>query len=209
MPFEESQMLSNVWKLPSQFTLKRLESLLNQFTLETYEKGFRFVGVEEDFFHGHVLFERKLHEGQLLLHPRAVLYHTQEEAHKARWEKTIDPKYDYLNIATRNWVQWLSDDPDQDGKKIENARDYLDSNQKDPAPFFNELGEPEKAHHYTIHAKNLDGNKLGFILAGEMQFEFYSDGRTSPYGEDRVVTVHLPQQDVPLKVFTNSSYLAR
>lgn len=206
---EEGQMLSSIWKLPNQFTEERLGSLLNKFTQETYLKAFRFIGVEEDFFHGHVLFERKLQEGQMLLLPRAILYHTQEDAHKAHWEKSIDSKYDYLNVTTRNWIQWLSDDENQDGIIIENARDYLDSSQKDPAPFFNENGEPQESNHYTIHAKNLDTNKLGFVLAGELQFEFYSNREASPYDRDRTLMVRLPDKNISLRLFTNSVYLQR
>ena len=206
---EESQMLSAQWKLPQEFTEKRIERLLNQFAQATFEKSFRFVGVEEDFFHGHVLFERKLHEGQELLHPRAILYHTQEEAHKAHWEKSIDPKYDYLNVTTRNWIQWLSDDAVLDGEKIENARDYLDFAQKNPAPFFQETALPQKDQHYTIHAKNLDSQKLGFKLDGELQFEFYSHSEGLGYGEEKKVTVHLPQEQIDLKVFTSTLYLNR
>lgn len=197
-PQEESQMLYGTWKLPAEFTLKRIETLLNRFSDETYGKAFRYVGVEEDFFHGHVLFERKLHEGKELLHPRAILYHTQEEAHKAHWEKTVDPKYDYLNVTTRNWIQWLSENPQEDGLRIENARAYLDVAQKDPNQFFDKGAEPKKELHYTIHAKNLDSTKLGFVLAGELQFEFYSDEKG---------TISL--RETPLSLFTNSIYLER
>jgi len=201
-------MLQATWKLPSQFTLERVGTLLNQFSKETYQKAFRFIGVEQDFFHGHVLFERTLVDGKLQLNPRAILYHTQEDAHKAHWEKSIVPKYDYLNVTTRNWIQWLSEDPAEDGQKIENARDYLDVTQKDPSPFFDEHLEPQKDLHYTIHAKNLDSSKLGFKLAGELQFEFYS-GENSPYGEERQIRVNLLEQEISLKVFTNTYYIER
>jgi hypothetical protein len=207
-PHEENKMQTSVWKLPPEFTSERLELLLNRFSEKTHSKAFRFIGVEEDFFHGHVLFERKLHEGQMRLHPRAILYHTQEDAHKAHWEKLVDPKYDYLNVTTRNWIQWLSDEPSQDGLKITNAREYLDVNQKDPAQFFDEHAEPQKELHYTIHAKNLDPHKLGFILAGELQFEFYLE-KTSPYGEDRKIDVLLKEEIVSLNLFTNSIYIER
>jgi hypothetical protein len=208
-PNEESKMLSEVWKLPSQFTQKRLESLLNQFSKATHGEAFQFIGVEEDFFHGHILFEKKLQDGRTLLAPRAVLYHTQEEAHKAHWEKSVDPKYDYLNVTTRNWIQWLSDDPSEDGRKIENARDYLDHTQKDPTQFFDEASGPQKELHYTIHAKNLDAKKLGFVLAGELQFEFYSNAQPSLYGEDHQLTVQIADEAVSLRAFTNTMYLER
>jgi hypothetical protein len=182
---------------------------LNQFSKATHGEAFQFIGVEEDFFHGHILFEKKLQDGRTLLAPRAVLYHTQEEAHKAHWEKSVDPKYDYLNVTTRNWIQWLSDDPSEDGRKIENARDYLDHTQKDPTQFFDEASGPQKELHYTIHAKNLDAKKLGFVLAGELQFEFYSNAQPSLYGEDHQLTVQIADEAVSLRAFTNTMYLER
>lgn len=167
------------------------------------------MGVEEDFFHGHVLFEKKQQDGRTLLFPRAILYHTQEDAHKAHWEKSVDPKYDYLDVTTRNWIQWLSDDPREDGARIHNARDYLDISQKDPAQFFNQSSGPQKELHYTIHAKNLDAQKLGFVLAGELQFEFYSNSQPSPYGDDHLLTVQVSNEEVSLRAFTNTMYLER
>ena len=201
-------MLTSTWKLPTQFTFPRLQSLLNQFSKEAHGKAFRSIGVEEDFFHGHVLFERTLHDGQMVLSPKAILYHTQEDAHKAHWEKSVAPKYDYLDITTRNWIQWLSDDAAKDGVKIENARDYLDFAQKDPSQFFDEKAEPQKEFHYTIHAKNLDAHKLGFELAGELQFEFYT-GYDSPYGENRRIEVQVSNETISLNLFTHSTYIER
>jgi len=208
-PQEEDALMTAQWKLPQEFHLKRVESLLNHFCEETQGKAFRYIGVEEDFFHGHVLFEKKNIEGKETLFPRAILYHTQEEAHKAHWLNTIDPKYDYLNITTRNWIQWLHDDHNLDGGRIENAREYLDFQQKDPNPFFDESSEPQKNHHYTIHAKNLDPGKLGFKLAGELQFEFYRDMKSSPYGEDRTVRIILGEEEILLHLFTHTIYLDR
>lgn len=207
-PKEESEMLSATWKLPNQFSQVRLEMLLNRFSEATYGKAFRFIGVEEDFFHGHVLFEKVSVDGQLRLNPRAILYHTQEDAHKAHWEGAIDPKYDYLNVTTRNWIQWLSDTAKEDGLRIENAREYCDAAQKDPSQFFDEHSEPQKELHYTLHAKNLDSQKLGFELAGELQFEFYS-GADSPYGGDRRISVRLDESTISLKLSTNSIYIER
>jgi len=208
-PQEEEALLSAQWKLPREFHLKRIESLLRVFCARAQGEGFRYVGVEEDFFHGHVLFERKKREEKEVLFPRAILYHTQEEAHKAHWLQTIDSKYDYLNTTTRNWIQWLDDDHNLDGDRIENARDYLDFHQKDPTPFFDESSEPQKDCHYTIHAKNLDPEKLGFKLAGELQFEFYRDMKNSPYGDDRTIWVKVGEEEILLHLFTHTIYLDR
>ncbi|MFM8268661.1 MAG: hypothetical protein ACKN9V_00600 [Pseudomonadota bacterium] len=201
-------MMFSPWKLPSQFTLARIEKLLNRYSQEAFDKAFRFIGVEEDFFHGHVLFERKSVNGEQLLHPRAILYHTQEEAYKAHWEKSIDPKYDYLNVTTRNWIQWLSDDASQDGVKVENAREYLDVSKKTPSQFYDDQVEPQRDLHYTIHAKNLDSKKLGFELAGELQFEFFAI-KDSPYSNERQIEIKLLEESVSLNLFTNTMYIER
>lgn len=146
--------------------------MLNRFSKEVYGKGFRYIGVDEDFFHGHVLFEKRQESGKDVLYMRAILYHTQEEAHKAHWDKTVDSKYDYLDVTTRNWIQWFSDDSHQDGAHIENARKYLDIKAKDPKQFYEEV-PPQKDLFYTIHSKNLDGEKLGFKVFAELSLNFH------------------------------------
>ncbi len=213
---EETKMLYGNWKLPSQLSIERVERLLNVFTRETHGKAFRYLGVEEDLFHGHLLLEKKEVDGTLYFFPKAILYHTQEEAHKAHWEKTIDSKYDYLDVTTRNWIQWLSDDPHADGVVIENAKKYLDVSQKDPIQFETEKAEPQQQWHYTIHAKNLDSSKLGFSLAAELQFEFYSDQashnpNTDFYDSARgPISVTLPNGITePLKLTTSTMLIER
>lgn len=213
---EEHEMVFGWWKLPKEFSEKRIETLIQKLADETYEKGFRYLGVEEDLFHGHVLFEKKNLDGVATLYPRAILYHTQEEAHKAHWEKSIDAKYDYLNVAARNWIQWLSDDPKEDGVLIENAKKYLDTHQKDPSQFETDFAEPQENLHYTIHAKNLDPNKLGFTLAGELQFEFdlVKEVSNNPYpdlpGNRGPIDIRLtPQNLVKLQLSTKTMFLER
>jgi len=207
---EEINLTSSQWKMPSELSLERIENLLSLFCEQTKGVAFRTIGVEEDFFHGHVLFEKKEHAGRVALFPRAILYHTQEEAHKAHWEKSIDLQFDYINITTRNWIQWLDDDPAQDGMAIENARLYLDEKQKDPTPFFDEKAEPQKNHHYTIHAKNLDSLKTGFVLAGELQFEFYQDMNSSlGFGPQKSIKLENCGDHKALQLFTNTLYLDR
>jgi hypothetical protein len=213
---EEQSMVYGAWKLPSQFPLSRIQTLITKFSNETYGKAFRYLGVEADYFHGHLLFERKEVEGTLYLFPCAILYHTQEEAHKAHWEKSIDPKYDYLNVTTRNWIQWLSDEENEDGKIIENARKYLDIAQKDPAQFEIEMAEPNSKLHYTIHAKNLDNAKLGFKLAGELQFEFHqSEEKPEEIAVEYLssrgpIIVDLPNGErVNLKLTTQTMFIER
>lgn len=213
---EESNLIYGSWKLPSQFTQERLEKLLSQLSQQTHNIGFRYLGVDEDLFHGHLLFER-VGEGQnSALYPRAILYHTQEEAHKAHWEKSIDPKYDYLNVATRNWIQWLSDDVGEDGNLIENAKRYVDVTKRDPKQFEVDFAEPEQKLHYTIHASNLDNQKLGFQLAGELQFEFHLESSkpteteyTSAY-QRGPISVSLPTAEkVSLILTTQTMFIER
>lgn len=213
---EEHNMLNNAWKLPSELSEARIEYLLQTLSDEIFDKGFRYIGVEEDLFHGHLLFERIHNNGESTLYPRAILYHTQEEAHKAHWEKTIDPKYDYLNVANRNWIQWLSDDANEDGRLIENAKKYVDATKKDPAQFETDFAEPQEKLHYTIHASNLDPQKLGFVLAGELQFEFeiFDEKRVEPYpdymGVKGPIHVDLPGQNTTkLNLSTRTMFLER
>lgn len=213
---EEQAMIYSWWKLPTEFSAARIEKLLQQLCEQTYEKGFKYLGVEEDLFHGHILFERKEHNGIPTLFPRAILYHTQEEAHKAHWEKSIDSKYDYLNVASRNWIQWLNDEPNDDGLLIENAKKYLDVTKKEPAQFEIDFAEPQEKWHYTIHASNLDNKKLGFALAGELQFEFKDASQSTPdiYGNSLGVkgpiTVKVPLTDpVTLNLSTSTMYIER
>lgn len=207
---EEVNLVSAQWKLPAELTTQRIENLLNLFCKNKAGEAFRFIGVEEDFFHGHVLFEMKEFEGRKALFPVAILYHTQEEAHKAHWEKSIDSQFDYINVTTRNWIQWLEDDSRRDGQVIENARIYLDEKQKDPSPFFDERAEPNRKNHYTIHAKNLDSGKLGFKLAGELQFEFYQDPQKGPgFAPPKKIRTECLGQESVLHLFTNTFYLDR
>ena len=213
---EEQSILYSTWKMPAQFPVSRIESLITKFSNETYGKAFRYLGVEEDYFHGHLIFERKEIEGISYLFPRAILYHTQEDAYKAHWEKSIDPKYDYLNVTTRNWIQWLSDEEKEDGLLIENARKYVDGSKKDPAQFETEMAEPNSKLHYTIHATNLDNKKLGFKLAGELQFEFHRTDENpeatthGSLGAQGPIEVVLPNgESIKLKLTTNTMFIER
>lgn len=167
-------LLYGTWRLPSQFSNERIEKLLTLASGGMYLSGYRYLGEDGDFFHGHMLFEERKENGKSVLYPRAILYHTQEDAHAAHWgERGIDPKYDYLDPKARNWIQWLSDDPALDGVKIENARVYVDGSKRDPKQFF-ESKPPQKIWHYTIHSHQLDARALGFSVFSSLQFEFHT-----------------------------------
>jgi hypothetical protein len=157
------------WKLPQEFTDERITTVIQQAVDSIYNKGFRYLGVDGDFFHGHVLFtmDKLTSEGRLL--PFAVLYHTQEDAKKAHWGDKIDKKFDYLNVQNRNWIQWLDAGREY---KVENAKHYADETEEDLRLYF-EVTQPIEGEAFTIHAKNLDQKKLGYDVVGELQFEFY------------------------------------
>lgn len=187
---EERRMTYETWKLPSAFSLSRVERLLQTVVTRLHGKAFRYLGVDEDFFHGHLLFEETKTESGHRLTPRAILYHTQEEAHAAHWRGTVDKKYDYLDVTTRNWIQWLSDEEEKDGERLENARIYFQREQTNPRydwhQFWKEGAEPEERFYYTVHDRRLDPQRLGFKVYGALQFEFYRTDCDSlgenPYG---------------------------
>lgn len=195
------------WKLPPEFTLERIEGLVQDMVDETHGIGFRYIGVDEDFFHGHVLFtmDRLTDEGRLF--PFAVVYHTQEDAGKAHWGQGTDSKYDYLNVQTRNWLQWIDG---RDGQKIYNARDYLDEKQKDKSLFF-ETTEPIKGQAFTIHAHNLSVEKLKYSVVGELQFEFYKSDCQESWHNDYYgrgpIKVTMPNQELVCLKLTTSVFI--
>jgi hypothetical protein len=207
---EESQLSGYGWKMPSELTEARLERLLGEVVDRIHGVGFRYLGVSADFDHGHLLFEAVGTGEARALYPRAILYHTQEHAHAAHWKEDGEKKFDYLDVTTRNWIQWLSDDPKEDGRDLRNARVYLDATQKDPTQFFDETLAPKKEWHYTIHSRNLDAKKIGFELAGELQFEFYEASCTEhlqiEYDQSRgPIRVNVPgQKELCLRLTTNN-----
>lgn len=167
------------WPLPEEFTPERLKKLLQLFSDQTFGAAFRVIGDENDFFHGHILWTADELTSQGRMKPVAILYHTQEEAYSAHWgtkrstrDEVASAEFDYLDVRTRNWLQWLSPDPDLDGIRIENARDYVLAAKKDPNIFFGD-NVPVEREHFTIHGRWLDPAKLGVKIIGEMQWEFY------------------------------------
>ncbi len=160
------------WNLPESFTDARLATLITRMAHATYGIGFRYLGVEPDWFHGHLIYEEVGEGADKQVRPRAILYHTQEDAHEHQWNRTPDSPYKYLNHANRNWIQWLTDSWEDDGLRIENARAYVNAHKKNPAVFLHE--KPVKGERYTIHSRWLDDEKLGFRKLGEVQFEFHA-----------------------------------
>lgn len=211
---QEEYAVSQMWKLPDEFTLPRIEHLLQQVSDQIYGTGFRVIGDHNDWFHGHLLYTADQLTPEGRLKPFAILYHTQEEAYPAHWGDGIsyvDPKFDYVDVRTRNWVQWLSDDPALDGKKIVNAREYNNDALQPSAIFFGD-NIAVKKQHYTIHGKNLDPKKLGVTPVGEMQWEFYSgEGQCRPFADETQakgpIFVRTGVEQHCLKVVTTSVFL--
>lgn len=212
IPQEEVNALSSgSWKLPSSIGLERIEKLLNKFVAQTYQKAFRYIGASEDFFHGHLLIEEV--GAEHTLYPRAILYHTQEEAHAAHWNGNVAAKFDYLDVTTRNWIQWISDDGNIDGKAIENARVYLNHAKKDPKQFETNSA-PQKELFYTIHSADLDPVKLGFRVYGDLQFEFNAaDCNAGPENEYDLargpIRVMVNGSEICMRVSTFNSILIK
>jgi len=163
----------NQWDLPPELSPERIERLLTQFSAKTYGTAFRYLGEAGDFFHGHLLYtgDKLLPDGRL--YPLAILYHTQETASPVHWGTSEDRKYDYLDVKTRNWVQWLDADPSLDGTRIENARAYfLAASPEELKPFFEDT-VPVRERHYTVSPQKIDPKKFGYQLEVAVQFEFY------------------------------------
>lgn len=82
--------------LPAELPAAGLEAMLQRFVDQVYLAGFRHLGDERDFDHGHILSDSSAR-------PVAILYHTQE---LALGEPPGSP-YAYLDPKRRNWIQWL------------------------------------------------------------------------------------------------------
>jgi len=142
---------------PAQPPLSRaaFQGLLQSFVSQEYLKGFRHLGDERDFDHGHLLFD-----GQSKL--VAILYHTQELAGDHRGDG-----FGYIDPGARNWIQWVSDG------RVENAARYQRSAYPSTATwdYFRVLELPALESHHTVLPKMLDP-KLGIDPAKTAQWVF-------------------------------------
>lgn len=132
------------------------QRLLQRFVDRAYLKGFRHIGDERDFDHGHLLFDAR---SNLV----AILYHTQELA----GEERPGSEYAYIDTGARNWIQWI------DGGRIENAAVYLRAEYPSTAAwdFFRLTELPGLSEHHTVLPKMLDP-KLGIDPAKTEQWVF-------------------------------------
>ena len=132
------------------------QGLLQRFVSQEYLKGFRHLGDERDFDHGHLLFD----ESSKLI---AILYHTQELAGDSR----PGGDYGYIDPAGRNWIQWVNDG------RVENAAQYLRANYPSTATwdYFRVLELPALQARHTVLPKMLDP-KLGVDASKTAQWVF-------------------------------------
>jgi hypothetical protein len=131
------------------------QGLLQHFVDQAYLKGFRHLGDERDFDHGHLLFDE---QSNLI----AILYHTQELAADHR----AGSDFGYIDPGARNWIQWL------DGR-VENAARYLRKDYPATATwdYFRALELPALRARHTVLPKMLDP-KLGVDASKTAQWVF-------------------------------------
>ena len=135
----------------------RFQSLLQGFVDQAYLKGFRHLGDERDFDHGHVL-----HDGEG--RPIAILYHTQELA----FYQKADSEFGWVNPGARNWIQWIADG------KVENAGAYERLSYPRGAiwDWFQMSELPNLKKHRTILDKMLDPDRVKIDPARTKQWVF-------------------------------------
>ena len=120
---------------------KEFQALLQHFVDQTYLKGFRHLGDERDFDHGHLLYDG--HANVV-----AILYHTQELAA----DHGAGDGFGYVDSGARNWIQWVADG------RIENAARYLRRDYPSTAAwdYFRSLELPALEAKHTVLPKMLD-----------------------------------------------------
>jgi hypothetical protein len=141
--------------VPPALSRTEFQGLLQRFVDQEYLKGFRHLGDERDFDHGHLLFD-----GQSKL--VAILYHTQELA-----ADHPGSDFGYIDPGARNWIEWVSDG------RIENAARYLRKDYPATATwnYFRVLELPALQARHTVLPKMLDP-KLGVDPSKTAQWVF-------------------------------------
>jgi hypothetical protein len=159
-------------------TASAFQGLLQRFVDQAYLKGFRHLGDERDFDHGHLLFDA---QSKLI----AILYHTQELAGDHR----PGGEFGYIDSGARNWIQWVDDG------RVENAARYLRKSYPSTATwdYFRVLELPALRARHTVLPKMLDP-KLGVDAAKTAQWVFtrVSCSGASPAPGSGVMRVVLP-----------------
>jgi len=152
-----------------------LRGILEDFGRRAHGRAYRDAGDRNDWFHGHFLYaESAKPDARGMMKPYAILYHTQEEASRFHRE-TPGGRYDYLDRATRNWVQFL----ETDGERLRSGTilnafglmfDFLPD-----TPAYRRGLEATRSH-YTVFAEQLDWRKFPVShrerAIGMRQFDF-------------------------------------
>jgi hypothetical protein len=133
------------------FGALEFQALLQRFVNERYLKSFKRLGVEEDFDHGHLLFDARAPQ-----RPVAILYHTQELSTDA----SLDPR--------RNWLQWVDRGDIEDAARYE-RKAYPHSASWD---WFLQRELPALRQRHTILDKMLDPALIGADVSQSRQWVF-------------------------------------
>jgi hypothetical protein len=159
----------------------QFQALLQTFVEKSYQKGFRHLGDERDFDHGHVLSGQ---DGA----PVAIMWHTQELA----LYEPAGGEFGYVDPGGRNWLQWISDG------RIENADRYERKSYPATAAWdwFRASDLPGLRKNRTILDKMLDPGRVSIDPAKTVQYVFtrVECGRASP-APDSEMRVLLPTRE--------------
>jgi hypothetical protein len=145
----------------------QFQALLQAFVAQSYQKGFRHLGDERDFDHGHVLSGA---DGT----PVAIMWHTQELA----LYEPAGGEFGYVDPGGRNWLQWISDG------RVENAGRYERKSYPATAAWdwFRSADLPGLRKNRTILDKMLDPDRVSIDPSKTVQYVFtrVACGRASP-----------------------------
>jgi hypothetical protein len=135
----------------------KFQSLLQGFVEQSYQKGFRHLGDERDFDHGHILSGA---DGT----PLAIMWHTQELA----LYEPAGGEFGYVNARARNWLQWIADG------RVENADRYLRKTYPSGAAWdwFRASELPGLTKNHTILDKMLDPELVAIDPEKTVQYVF-------------------------------------
>lgn len=155
---------------------------LQEFVDRLYLKGFRHLGDERDFDHGHFLYDAK---SRLV----AILYHTQELA-------GYYPRgsgFGYLDAEGRNWIQW------PDGGGIESAAHFVRRSYPVSAAWelFRRVELPNLRAHRTILDKMIAPELLAVDVSKTRQWVFTKVPCPPASGPEdpRVLRIILPTRE--------------
>jgi hypothetical protein len=163
---------------PAAFGKPEFQALLQRFVNEQYLKSFRDLGVEDDFDHGHLLFDAKSPQ-----RPVAILYHTQELS-----------DYPDMDHSARNWLQWVDRGTIEDAARYE-RKDYPHSAYWDWFKY-RELAALRRRH--TILDKMLDPALLGAEVSQSRQWVFtrVACPQSRPGADSDLIRIALPSGSV-------------